>query len=52
MTRRSWKKPTRKPRMARGEFSDTYVGASMVPAPRPMPSTKLQFPVSVVFLPS
>ncbi|CAG9996378.1 unnamed protein product [Clonostachys byssicola] len=23
MTRRSWKNPTRKPRMARGEFSET-----------------------------
>ena len=41
MTSRSWKKPTRNPRIARGEFSDTYVGASMVPAPRPIPSINL-----------
>lgn len=42
ITRSSWKKPTRNPRIARGEFSATYVGASMVPAPSPIPSMNLK----------
>ena len=42
ISRKSWKKPTRNPLTARGELSETYVGASMLPAPRPRPSRKLE----------